>query len=130
MKHTLLIILLTGFICCQGVAQNRADRIVGKWLKLPKKDLIIEVFKSNKAYHGKISWTKPGDDKPVGFVIIENLKYNVESNKWEDGKIVDPNSSRSYSAEVKVNEAGDLVVKGYKGAKFISSSRTFERVKG
>ena len=130
MKHTFFLILLTGFFCYQGLAQEDGDQIVGKWLKLPKKDMIIEVFKSNEAYHGKISWIKPGDDKPVGFVIIENLKYNTESNTWEDGKIVDPNSSRSYSAEVKVNEEGDLIVKGYKGAKFISSSRTFERVKG
>jgi uncharacterized protein (DUF2147 family) len=97
-------------------------------LKLPKEDLIIEVYKAKKTYHGKVSWTKPGDDKPVGFVIIENLKYNVRSNKWEHGKIRDPKSSRSYSAEVKLNDDGQLIVKGYKGAKFLSSSRTFSRV--
>ena len=121
--------LLTGLAYTHSYAQGQPDVIIGKWLKLPKKDLIIEVYKTGKAYHGKISWTKPGDDKPVGFVIIQNLKYNIQSNKWEHGIIQDPNSSMSYSAEVKLNDEQNLIVKGYKGLKFISSSRTFTRVK-
>jgi uncharacterized protein (DUF2147 family) len=129
MTKALFLILLMGLTQAHGYAQEQPDCIIGKWLKLPKKDLIIEVYKAETAYNGKICWTKPGDSKPVGFVIIENLKYNVESNKWEHGIIQDPNSSMSFSAEVKLNDEGNLVVKGYKGAKFISTSRTFMRVK-
>jgi uncharacterized protein (DUF2147 family) len=98
-------------------------------MKLPKKDLIIEVYKTAATYHGKICWTKPGDDKPVGFVIIQNLKYNGESNKWENGIIQHPNSSISYAPEVKLDDEQNLIVKGYKGLKFISMSRTFTCVK-
>jgi hypothetical protein len=35
----------------------------------------------------------------------------------------------SYSAEVKLDDERNLIVKGYKGLKFISTSRTFMRVK-
>jgi uncharacterized protein (DUF2147 family) len=129
MIKTLFLLLLTGLVYTHSYAQNQSNVIIGKWLKLPKKDLIIEVYKTATAYHGKICWTKPGDDKPVGFVIIENLKYNSESNKWEHGIIQDPNSSMSYSAEVKLDDERNLIVKGYKGLKFISTSRTFMRVK-
>jgi uncharacterized protein (DUF2147 family) len=69
------------------------------------------------------------ENKPIGFVIIDNLKYNVKSKKWEGGKIHVPNSSRNYTAEVKVTTDGNLVVKGYKGVRIISSLRTFKRVK-
>ena len=123
------MLLLTGFVYSYSYAQDQPDVIVGKWLKLPKKDLIIEVYKTATAYNGKISWTKPGDNKPVGFVIIQNLKYNNKSDKWEDGIIRDPNSSMSYSAEVKLDDQRNLIVKGYKGLKFLSTSRTFMRVK-
>ena len=129
MIRTFFLLLLIVFACIQGYAQDQPDVIVGKWLKLPKKDLIIEVYKSAKAYHGKIYWTKPGYDKPVGFVIIQNLKYNDKSNKWENGIIQDPNSSMSYSAEVRLDDEENLIVKGYKGLKFVSTSRTFMRVK-
>jgi uncharacterized protein (DUF2147 family) len=128
MKQTLLIIILSGFLFCRGTAQDGGDRIIGKWLKLPKKDLIIEMYKSKKAYNGRISWTKPGDDKPVGYVIIQNLRYDPKTNRWEHGKIHDPNSSRTYSAEVKLDDDGELIVKGYMGTKLFSSSRTFTRV--
>ena len=123
------MLLLTGFVYAHSYAQHQPDVIVGKWLKLPKKDLIIEVYKTSTAYNGKISWSKPGDNKPVGFVIIQNLKYNGKSDKWEHGIIQDPNSSMSYSAEVKLDDQRNLVVKGYKGLKFVSTSRTFMRVK-
>ena len=129
MRKTFFLLLFTVLVCPHSNAQNQPDVIVGKWLKLPKKDLIIEVYKTATAYHGKICWTKPGDNKPVGFVIIQNLKYNVGSDKWDHGIIQDPNSSMSYSAEVKLDDDQNLVVKGYKGLKFISSSRTFTRVK-
>lgn len=129
MIKTFFLLLLTALLFTKGSAQDQSDVIVGKWLKLPKKDLIIEVYKSATAYHGKICWTKPGDDKPVGFVIIQNLKYNDDANKWEHGIIQDPNSSMSYSAEVELDDNDNLVVKGYKGFKFISTSRTFTRVK-
>ena len=129
MKETLFLILLTGFACAGCYAQDHPDAIIGKWLKLPKKDLIIEVYKTKKAYNGRVSWTKPEGTKPIGFVIIENLLYNVKSNKWEQGRIQDPASAMSYSAEVKLDDEGNLVVKGYKGMKFISTSRTFMRVR-
>jgi uncharacterized protein (DUF2147 family) len=129
MIKTLLLLLLTGIGYIHGYAQDQPDVIVGKWMKLPKKDLIIEVYKTAATYHGKICWTKPGDDKPVGFVIIQNLKYNGESNKWENGIIQHPNSSISYAPEVKLDDEQNLIVKGYKGLKFISMSRTFTCVK-
>ena len=66
---TIILMLLLSF---KSYAQN-ADAVIGKWLKANKEDLIIEVFKQKAEYKGKVSWSKD-DKKPVGFVILENLK--------------------------------------------------------
>lgn len=73
---------MTVFASLKCYSQNNADAIIGKWLKIPKEDLIIEVYKVKDEYKGKISWTKDNDKrKPVGFIILEKLKYNSKSKK-------------------------------------------------
>ena len=127
MKKILVATLILYSVCTEAIGQKPGDMIIGKWLKLPKQDLIIDVYKINNRYNGKINWSASAG-KPAGFIIIEGLKYNPRSNSWENGKIRDPNSSRIYTAEVKLGHHGNLVVRGYKGVKFIGSSRTFKRV--
>jgi uncharacterized protein (DUF2147 family) len=128
MKHLyLLFILITSY---KGYAQRSADAILGKWMKTPKEDLIIEVYTSADKYKGKISWAKNNDKKkPLGFVILDDLKYNRKSKKWVNGKIHDPRSGNTYSAEVKLKSNGNLEVKGFMGVKFLGTSRIFKRIK-
>lgn len=111
-------------------AQNNADAIIGKWLKIPKEDLIIEVYKVKDEYKGKIKWTKDNDKKkPVGFIILEDLKYNPKSKKWENGKVHDPNSGSTYTATAKIKSEGTLEVNGYMGFIFFGAKKNFRRVK-
>ncbi len=127
MKH--LIILLTIFASLKCYAQNNADAIIGKWQKIPKEDLIIEVYKVKDEYKGKISWTKDNDTrKPVGFIILEKLKYNSKSKRWKNGKIHDPNSGSTYTAEAKIKTDGTLEVNGYMGLKFLGTKKNFKKV--
>ncbi len=127
MKH--LIILLTIFASLKCYAQNNADAIIGKWLKIPKEDLIIEVYKVKDEYKGKISWSKNNDKKkPVDFVILDKLKYNSKSKRWENGKIHDPNSGSTYTAEAKIKSDGTLEVNGYMGLKFLGAKKNFKKV--
>ena len=124
-----IIILLTILISLKCYAQNNADAIVGKWLKIPKEDLIIEVYKTGNEYKGKITWTKNNDPKkPVGYVILENLKYNANKKMWKGGKIHDPNSGSTYDAEAKIKSDGTLEVLGYMGMKFLGSKKYFKKV--
>ena len=77
-------------------------------------------------YKGKISWSKD-TKKPLGFIMLDYLKYNPKSKKWEGGKIHDPNSSRSYNATATMKPDGILEVSG--AFLFFESKRTFKRVK-
>ena len=95
-------------------------------MKANKEDLIIEVFKVNQEYNGKVSWSKD-NKKPVGFLMLENLKYNQKTRNWEGGKIRDPNSSRSYDATLAMQSDGTLEVSGR--MLFLKMKREFRRVK-
>jgi len=123
MKH--IIIVLALMLSLKGYSQN-ADAIVGKWLKTNKQDLIIEVYKEQDEYKGKISWSKD-NKKPEGFVMLEDLRYNQKSKQWEDGKIHDPNSSRSYDATVTMKSDSTIEVSG--SFLFFKSKRAFKKVK-
>jgi uncharacterized protein (DUF2147 family) len=111
-------------------AQNKPDALVGKWMRVPKEDMIIEVYKAGNEYKGKIAWAKNNDKKkPVGFLILENLNFNSRKKMWTNGKIHDPNSGRTYGAEAKIKPDGNLEVLGYKGMKFIGATKEFKRVR-
>ena len=125
-----LIILLTILFSLKCYSQNNPDAIIGKWLKIPKEDLIIEVYKTGNEYKGKIAWAKDNDKtKPVGFVILEKLKYNSKNKRWEKGKIRSPNSGSTYNATAKIKADDKLELHGYKGVKFIGKKKYFKKVK-
>jgi uncharacterized protein (DUF2147 family) len=122
MKKILFAVILFSI---KGYSQG-ADAIVGKWLKANKEDLIIEVYKQGNEYEGKVKWSKD-NTKPAGFLLLDNLKFDQDSKKWEGGKIHDPNSNRSYKASVIMNEDGTIEVSG--SLLFFKSKRVFKRVK-
>lgn len=128
MKYITLV--LATFISFTVYAQTEADMIVGKWMKMPKEDLVIEVFSTGGGYSGKIQWSGKADStRQKGYLILENLQFDKDSRSWEDGKIYDPRSGNQYKAAAKLKADGTLEVLGYKGLKFIGSKKLFRRVK-
>ena len=126
----LVLLLLIMFTTPEKRPQHEGDAILGKWLKIPKKDMIIEVYRVEDEYKGKITWTvDKNEKKPTGFLILEDLQYNSKKQIWENGKINDPGSGGVYSATAKLDQEGTLEVTGYKGMKFLGVTKYFERVK-
>ena len=119
------IIVILAIVFSQKCYSQNADAIIGKWLKTNKEDLIIEVYKVKDEYKGKINWSKD-NRKPEGFVMLENLRFDQKSKKWVEGKIHDPNSSRSYSATAVMKSDGTLEVSG--AFLFFKSKRAFKRI--
>ena|SRR5688572_13740550 len=125
-----LIILLTILFSLKCYSQNNPDAVIGKWLKTPNEDLIVEVYKTGNEYKGKIVWAKDNaKKKPVGFVILEKLKYNSKKKRWEKGKIRTPNSGNTYNATAKIKADGTLEVSGYSGMKFLRKKKYFRKIK-
>ncbi len=128
MKPFLLQFLL--MLSINSYSQNNPNDITGKWMKTPKKDIIIQVYKVATEYRGKITWV--GDKmkkKDIGFIILRNLKYSPENKSWKDGKIFNPSNGKSYDAEARIKDDGTMEVLAYKGMKFLGTKKYFSRVK-
>jgi len=125
MKYLSFIVAM--LFCLNAGAQTVSNSIVGKWMKMPKEDLIIEVYESGGGYSGKIEWSKDST-KQKGYVILKNLQFDDDNNSWENGRIYDPRSGNEYKAAAKLKSDGTLEVLGYKGMKFIGTKKSFKRV--
>jgi len=98
-----LTILIVGssFVISQTAPVDEADAIIGTWL-MPNDEGILEVFKENEIYNGKIIWLKkteedgsPLKDKEnpeenlrerevVGLQVMNGFKFEGE-NVWSGG---------------------------------------------
>ena len=66
------------------------------------------------------------DQKVEGMTIVWNMQK--DGDKYDDGKIVDPETGKVYSANMKLLEDGKkLEVRGYIGFSLIGRSQVWER---
>lgn len=67
------------------------------------------------------------DQKIAGMTILWDMAQ--KGDKYDDGKIIDPESGKIYSANMKVLEGGKkLEVRGYIGFSLIGRSQIWERL--
>ena len=67
-------------------------------------------------------------DQPIiGMKIAEGLKKN--GNKYDGGKILDPENGKVYKCKMTLNKSGDkLEVRGYIGISLLGRSQIWKRV--
>src|SRR6266496_1617601 len=114
----------------KSFSQPEGDAIIGRWINVPKQNTIIEVYKFNSEYRGKIVWTKtPDKKKPIGYMILQKLEYDPVRKFWDNGEIKVPNSGITYDATARIKPDGLLEVHGYMGFKFLGKKKNFRKVK-
>jgi uncharacterized protein (DUF2147 family) len=113
-----------------------ADKIIGVYWS-PKKDAKIEIYKTGDRYFGKSVWTetKRKDLKNpnpslrnrdlLGTQLFTNFIYKDET--YEDGKIYDPESGKTYDCKMSFN-GKRLKVRGYIGISLFGRTEIFERI--
>src|SRR3954453_12902056 len=89
-----------------------ADKIMGVYWS-PKKDAKIEIFKKGDKYFGKSVWTETRkkdlnnpnpslrDRDLLGTELFTNFSY--KDGTYEDGKIYDPESGKTYDCKMSFN---------------------------
>lgn len=125
-----------------------AQTCVGVWDtyddKTGKKKSKVELYKKDGKLWGKITYLYPREgrgpnpkctkctgnlkDKPLdGLRLLGNLTWNGE--EWEGGYIVDPETGKSYTLKLWIDEGEPdvLNVRGYIG--FFYRTQTWKRVK-
>ncbi|MGY2134847.1 DUF2147 domain-containing protein [Hymenobacter sp. HD11105] len=146
MKKTLFLCLAL-LLRLSGLASAQTLSPLGVWTNAEKK-ATFEIYKCGDKLCGKIvSLTVPNDPatgKPktdsmnpdpkkrsnprLGLVFLRDFEYDGE-NKWDDGTIYDPESGKTYSSYMKMQNANTMEVKGYIGISLIGRSQTWTRVK-
>lgn len=140
----LSIALLFGLI---GSVSAQTLSPLGVWTNSEKK-ATFEIYKCGDKLCGRIvSLTIPNDPKTgrpktdsqnpdpklrsrprLGLVFMQGFEYD-EDNKWDDGKIYDPETGKTYSCYMKMENANTMEVKGYIGFSLIGKSQTWTRIK-
>jgi uncharacterized protein (DUF2147 family) len=110
LKISVLAIFMLGFFA-QAKAQD-AKAIVGKWL-VKDQNTKIEIYAQNGKYFGKIVWKKEAKNQAnVGIVLLRNLVF--EKGIWQKGEVLDPDTGKFYSCELKlVNNQKNLRLKAF-----------------
>jgi uncharacterized protein (DUF2147 family) len=120
---------------------------LGVWTNAEKK-ATFEIYKCGDKLCGKIvTLTVPNDPKTgkpkldtknpepklrvrplLGLDFMRDFAYE-DDNKWDNGKIYEPESGKTYSCYMKMESANTMEVKGYIGFSLIGKSQIWTRVK-
>ena len=91
---------------------------------------ILKVLDKEKAY--ALCTKCPGSlkNKPVeGLQILSGFKADG-NNQWSDGKLVDPESGKTYSGKLTLSDNGQsLKLRGFVGTPVFGRSQTWQRIK-
>ncbi len=148
MKY-IVITLFTFFIATNVYAANNPDAIVGRWILLPKKNVMVEVFRKGKEYKARVAWFTDRDDpsksmklrmdeknpnpalrhrKLLGLEVLTDMVFNAGANRWDNGKIYDARTGKIWSSSASLNNDGILQVKGFWHFEFLGKNMNFKKV--
>lgn len=139
MKYLLFLFMAMLVVPNISLANNsNSDVILGEWLS-QEKDGKISIFKQGDKFYGKISWGKTPGKKDVnnpdpklknrdivGLVILQDFKFT--GSTWEDGKIYDPKSGKTYDCIIKSKDNNKILeIRGYIGTPMFGRTATWTR---
>ncbi|PWJ58983.1 uncharacterized protein (DUF2147 family) [Dyadobacter jejuensis] len=123
--------------------KSEADKVIGEWINEEKNE-IIEIYKNGETYAGKLIWDKsllsrkekalrrdsqnPDPELRKRSVYKIDVLYRLEfhDGQWENGKLYDPHSGRTYSCLLKLNDQL-LQIRGYVGIPLLGRSSYWKR---
>lgn len=138
----LLVLAITGV---KGFCQSAND-VTGVWFD-EKKEGKIQIYAHQGKYEGKLIWMEnpyEADGKTLkkdvknkdaalrsrsllNMVILSGFSFS--NGKWVSGKIYDPRSGKTYSAEMKLDGNNKLDLRGYIGNPLFGRTAVFTRSK-
>lgn len=140
-----LIAAISLLLTIPMATKAQADAVNGVWLN-EEKDAKVQIYRNGNQYFGKLIWmAKPLEDdgktprrdakntntalrsRPLqGLVILTGFAYDADDKEWEDGKIYDPKSGKTYSSKMKL-KGNTLDIRGYVGAPMFGRTTSWTR---
>lgn len=151
MNRNLCIILLclTALLLNPQAKSQSQQTITGTWITIDDDGKTakshVAIWYDGKEYKGKIvsiieeekrdskctkcSENDPRYNQPVlGMTIITGVKKTGE-NEWGKGEILDPNNGSVYDCKLRIDDNGNLIVRGYLGLSLLGRSQTWIKKK-
>jgi len=141
-KQLPLLILSFLFTIC---TYSQSYKLEGEWYNEEKDAIITIKKKKNKTYYGYITWMKfPIDEngnpktdplnpdetlrnrERMGMEIMYNFEYD-EDNEWDEGRIYDPKSGKTYRGIITMNSRNRLDLRGYVGISWFGRTSYWTR---
>ena len=136
MKNAIMMMLMVLFCSMGSMAQSAADKIIGTYKAVQEgRESKVKFSKYGDGYRGQIIWLKNNKNSDGSIktdvknpdkakrnvpadkiVIIDKVTY--EDGIWQNGKIYDPKSGKTYKVEIRFSDAKTLEVKGKLGPFF------------
>ena len=147
MQYRFPIVVLFILLSSGIVAQNKQDAIVGKWMSTDD-NLLVEVYKSNNDFKARLLWFDDSDDKKnpyntrldsnnpdnslrqrklLGIEVLHGLAYNSQEDRWEDGRIYDSKSGKTWDASAWITDDHFLKVRGFWHFEFLGETMKFKK---
>jgi uncharacterized protein (DUF2147 family) len=132
----------------QIFAQTNKDDVLGKWISTDK-SVAVQVYRQGNDFKAKVIWfderlgsgtpmnsrhdTHNPDEKlrtrkVIGMDILNGLNFNSANQRWENGKIYDASSGRTWDTFAEINDDGKLYVRGFWKFSWIGKSLYFTRI--
>lgn len=146
MLKSISVLLL--FLAIQISAQNTKDDVLGRWISTDK-SVAVNVYREGNIFKAKVIWfderlgsgtpmntridshnpnSKMRNRKVIGMDILENLNYNPANLRWENGKIYDASSGRTWDTFAEIQKDGKLFVRGFWKFTWIGKTLYFKRL--
>ncbi|MEA1847583.1 DUF2147 domain-containing protein [Chryseobacterium sp. MHB01] len=147
MEKSFLLLSFLFFLNISG--QTSKDDILGKWMATDK-SVAVHIYREGISFKAKVIWfderlgsgtpmntrvdshnpnPKLRGTKVIGMDILEGLNYNSQKQQWENGKIYDASSGKTWDAFAEINDEGQMYVRGYWKWKYLGRSLYFTRIK-
>lgn len=115
---------------------NEADMILGDWIS-PQKDVIVQCYKKNNTYYGKIVWFKkyyydlkhdPNAVPERNWMNIDVIsKFSYKDNEWSGGEIYALKKGKIYEGFIKMKDKNTMEVTGFAYIRMLSETLHFTR---
>ena len=134
-------VVITGF---NGTSPSH--NVIGIW-ESEEKNLQIEMFEDGQQFAGRMIYFKCSSEeimrtctdtenpdknlttrKLLGLKLVTKLEYKGR-NLWDNGKIYDPNTGRTFDARIQLTGPNTAIVRGYWKYRWIGRSMVFYRQK-
>lgn len=128
-------------------AQITKDDILGRWMAVDN-SVAVNVYHEGNSFKAKVVWFDerlgsgtPMDSrrdsanpdpklrhrKVIGMDILQDLNFNTKDKRWENGKIYDASSGRTWDTFAEIKKDGLLHVRGFWKFTWIGKTLNFRR---